>query len=76
MNIPNFKSDSEPNLLDFKKYMIIPTMADMVLFLHRDSSQEDYEKQDAELIVLNKKGWCGGVCTTFDPATTAFGRRE
>lgn len=76
MEIPPAESDTEPSLRDFKKYMIIPTMADMVLFLHRDSSQEDYEKQDAELIVLNKNGWSGCVCTTFDPATTAFGRRE
>lgn len=73
MNIPNFKSDLEPNLLDFKKYMIIPEEADKVVFLHRERNKTGFVKQDAKLIVAkNTSGPTGDISVRFYSSTGKF----
>ena len=73
MNIPNYKSDLEPNLLDFKKYMVIPEEADKVIFLHRERNKTGFVKQDAKLIVAkNTCGPTGDMNVRFNASTGKF----
>ncbi|SFI85767.1 DnaB-like helicase C terminal domain-containing protein [Treponema bryantii] len=73
MNIPNLKSDLEPNLLDFKKYMVITEEADKVVFLHRERNKTGFVKQDAKLIVAkNTSGPTGDISVRFYSSTGKF----
>lgn len=73
MNIPNYKSDLEPNLLDFKKYMVIPEEADKVIFLHRERNKTGFVKQDAKLIVAkNTSGPTCDISVRFYSSTGKF----
>ena len=77
VELPPAEKDNEPSLLDFKKCMIIPYMADMVLFLYRDSLHEAVINQDAKLnIVINKNGYTGDIPLLFYPEKSIFERRE
>ena len=73
MNTPNSKSNLEPNLLDFKKYMVIPEEADKVIFLHRERNKTGFVKQDAKLIVAkNTCGPTGDMNVRFNASTGKF----
>ena len=52
----------EPTLKSFEDKLIIPKIADKVIFLHRDRVKDAVEFQSAKLIVAkNVKGFCGNV---------------
>ncbi|EID84126.1 Replicative DNA helicase [Treponema sp. JC4] len=75
LELPPAEEDNEPSLRDFKKYMIIPYLADMVLLLHRDRLREDDEKQDCKLkIVKNINSWAGDIPMIFNHKTSKFER--
>lgn len=77
MNIPNYKSNLEPNLLDFKKYMVIPEIADKVVFLHRERNKTGFVNQDAKLIVAkNTCGPTGDILVRFYSSTGKFTCRD
>ena len=53
---------NEPTIKTFEDKLIIPRIADKVIFLHRDRNKNDDEWQDAKLIVAkNNNGPCGDV---------------
>lgn len=78
VDLPAAEQGEEPSLRDFKKHMIIPYMADMVLLIHRDNLQDETEKQEAEFCIeKNLRGWAGShIPLTFDPQTVAFYREK
>ena len=62
MDIPESENDNEPTLSDFNKYMIIPDIADKVIFLHRNRVKSYASTQDAKLIVAkNISGYAGSI---------------
>ena len=51
MRLPSSDTDNEPGLLDFRKNLVVPYKADMVLFLHRDRIKDDINNIDTKLII-------------------------
>ena len=76
IDLPEPVSDilSEPSLLDFKKYMIIPTFANKVVFVHRDRlCRTKTPFKDAQLIIAkNEFGPTGETSMKFDNRTCLF----
>lgn len=76
IDLPEPVSDilSEPSLLDFKKYMIIPTFANKIVFVHRDRlSRTKTFLKDARLIIAkNEFGPVGETTIKFDNRTCLF----
>ena len=69
IELPPAESDTEPSLQDFKKYMIIPSMADMIILLNRSREKEEEAQFN---IVKNLNGWTGTVDLTYNPKTMSF----
>lgn len=74
IDLPSVEQDDEPTLQDFKKNMIIPYMADMVLLIHRNRLRNEIEKQEAKLNIAKNNRGCAGVDipVTFNLKTAAF----
>lgn len=73
MNLPASEDENKPTLLDFKKYLVIPWMADKVLFIHRNRSLETTSEVDAKLIIAkNGSGCTGEIKLRFDTKTARF----
>ncbi len=76
INFPQSDSDimTEPSLLDFKKYMIIPTWANKVIFVHIDlHSQIRNACHSASLIIAkNEYGPAAELSMLFDVRTCEF----
>lgn len=73
MTLPSSESNEPPELLDFKKNLVIPYKADMVLFLHRDRLKEEVKYCNADVIVAkNVSGPCYDFSLRFDPALSLF----
>lgn len=76
MDLPQIDSDifSSPTLLDFKKYMIIPTFADKVIFVHRDRlCNKKTPVNVAQLIIAkNESGPTAELSMRFDGITCEF----
>ena len=69
IELPPAESDTEPSLQDFKKYMIIPSMADMIILLNRNREKEE----EAQFhIAKNLNGWTGTVDLTYNQNTMSF----
>lgn len=51
LNLPPAEDYEEPGLEDFKKNLVIPYKADMVLFLHRDRLKDECKYIDTQLII-------------------------
>ena len=68
------ETDSPPCLRDFKKYMIIPYLADMVIIIQRERLKEEVKKQEAELHIVKNEHDCriGYKSITFEPIIGAF----
>lgn len=63
----------EPTIKSFEDKLIIPRIADKVIFLHRERINNDGEWQDAKLIVAkNSNGPCGDVIIRFCCKTGEF----
>ena len=63
----------EPTIKSFEDKLIIPRIADKVIFLHRERINNDGEWQDAKLIVAkNSNGPCGDVIIRFYCKTVEF----
>lgn len=72
IELPPAESDTEPSLQDFKKYMIIPSMADMIILLNRSKEKEE----EAQFhIVKNLNEWTGTVELSYNPRTMSFYKR-
>ena len=78
VDLPAAEQGEEPSLRDFKKHMIIPYMADMVLLIHRDKLKNELDIQEATLnIEKNLTGWAApDIPLTFNPKTVAFYKRD
>lgn len=73
MRLPPSETGNEPGLLDFKKNLVVPYKADMVLFLHRDRIKDDVSKIDTKLII--SKNVCHAtyaIPLKFYPSTGLF----
>lgn len=78
VDLPETNSDphDEPRLLDFKKYMFIPYIADKVIFVHRDP-RKDKIIDDAKLFVAkNENGMSGVIPIKFNKPTCLFFEEE
>ena len=65
--------EDEPTIKSFEDKLIIPRIADKVIFLHRERINNDGEWQDAKLIVAkNSNGPCGDVIIRFYCKTVEF----
>ena len=63
----------EATIKSFEDKLIIPRIADKVIFLHRERINNDGEWQDAKLIVAkNSNGPCGDVIIRFYCKTVEF----
>lgn len=77
MELPESKKNDEPSLKDFRKTMLIPEIADKVLFLHRKRSFDETFFQDAKLILAkNNSGWTGEFDLKFYPHILKFTNRN
>lgn len=78
VDLPAAEQGEEPSLRDFKKHMIIPYMADMVLLIHRDNLKNELAIQEATLnIEKNLTGWAApDIPLTFNPKTVAFYKQD
>lgn len=73
MDLPISENGLQPSLCDFKKYMVIPHKADMVLFLHRERCKDAENTPDCKLIISkNENGACFEIPTSFNPITACF----
>ena len=76
IDLPDADSDilSEPDLYDFKKYMIIPTFASKVIFVYRDrlDRSKDIFKPAKLIIAKNEFGSAGETYIKFDIGTCTF----
>lgn len=73
MDMPFSEENCQPTLCDFKKYMIIPHKADMVLFLHRDRCKDEGNILSSKLIIAkNEAGACYEITIGFNPKTASF----
>lgn len=65
--------DDYPDLLDFKNRLIVPHVADTVLFLQRERLKSDVDCEDAKLIVAkNNYGWQGQIALRYYPSSARF----
>ncbi len=65
--------DDYLDLLDFKNRLIIPHVADTVLFLERERLKDDVDFEDAKLIVAkNNYGWQGQIALRYYPTSARF----
>ena len=65
--------DDYPDLLDFKNRLIVPHVADTVLFLQRERLKSDVDCEDAKLIVAkNNYGWQGQIAVRYYPRSARF----
>ena len=65
--------DDYPDLLDFKNRLIVPHVADTVLFLQRERLKSDVDCEDAKLIVVkNNYGWQGQIALRYYPRSARF----
>ena len=77
MELPETKKNEEPSMKDFMKTMIIPEIADKVLFLHRNRLLDAPLSQDAKLILAkNNSGWTGEFDLKFYPLISKFTNRN
>ena len=77
MRLPPAETDNEPGLLDFKKNLVVPYKADMVLFLHRDRIKDEVSKIDTKLII--SKNVCHAtydIPLKFYPSAGLFEEKE
>ncbi len=73
MNLSSSENENEPNLLDFKKHLVIPRVADKVLFIHRNLMLESTNEVDAKIIIAkNGSGCTGEMKLRFDTKTARF----
>ena len=73
MNLPTSEDENKPTLLDFKNHLVIPWVADKVLFIHRNCSLETTNEVDAKLIIAkNGSGCTGEMKLRFDTKTARF----
>ena len=73
MNISEEEEGMQPGLHSFKRNMIIPDKADMVLLLHRDFNKEESDSCAAEMIVAkNESGICHNIPMKFYPRIMKF----
>ena len=73
MTLPSSESEEPPELLDFKKNLVIPYKADMVLFLHRDRLKEEVKYCNANVnVAKNVCGPCYDFNLRFYPETILF----
>ena len=73
MNLPISEDENKPTLLDFKNHLVIPWVADKVLFIHRNRSLESTNEVDAKLIIAkNGSGCTGEIKLRFDTKTARF----
>ncbi len=73
MNISEEEEGMQPDLHSFKRNMIIPEKADMVLLLHRDFNKEESDSCSAEIIVAkNESGICQNIPMMFHPGIMKF----
>ena len=80
IDLPETDTDnlSEPGLYDFKKYMIIPTIASKVIFIYRDRlDRSKGNSKPAKLIIAkNEYGAANGAFIKFDNRICLFLKRE
>ena len=70
IQLPPVEDHHIPVLTDFTKYLIIPTKANKVLFLDRDSIYDGYKFQDTLLIVAkNESGIIDDIPLSYQLAT-------
>ena len=74
VDLPETNSDphDEPRLLDFKKYMFIPYIADKVIFVHRNSGQNKIIDDATLYVAKNESGMTGLIPIKFDKRTCLF----
>ena len=73
MNMPLSEDGYEPTLMDFRKYMIIPRLADSIMFLHRERCKAADEIPDCKLIIAeSENGFCCDINLKFSPETAGF----
>lgn len=73
MNISEEEEGMQPGLQAFKRNMIIPSKADMVLLLHRNYRAEESDFSSAELIVAkNEHGISQDIQLKFYPEIMKF----
>ena len=67
------ESEEPPELLDFRKNLVIPYKADTVIFLHRDRLKEDVKYCNASVnVAKNVCGPCYDFTLRFYPETSLF----
>ena len=77
MRLPSSDTDNEPGLLDFRKNLVVPYKADMVLSLHRDRIKDDINNIDTKLII--SKNVCHAtydIPLLFYPSTGLFEEKK
>jgi len=77
MRLPSSDTDNVPGLLDFRKNLVVPYKADMVLFLHRDRIKDDINNIDTKLII--SKNVCHAtydIPLNFYPSTGLFEEKK
>ena len=73
MNIPEEEDGVQPGLHSFKRNMMIPNKADMVILLHRIYRAEERDFSSAELIVVkNEHGISQDIQLKFYPGIMKF----
>ncbi|MBB5224911.1 DnaB-like helicase C-terminal domain-containing protein [Treponema ruminis] len=73
MDLPRPEDACEPRLTDFKKYMIIPRIADKVLFINRYRNKDNFICQEAKLIIAkNNNGSTGNIALLYQIRTGLF----
>ena len=73
MNLPPSEDGEEPCLEDFKKNLVIPYKADMVLFLHRERIKDDCKCIDTSLIIAKHVNHATyDIPLLFFPSTGSF----
>lgn len=73
MNMPLSEDGAEPSLGDFSQYMIIPRLADSVMFLHRERCKSVDEIPEYKLIIAkNEEGFCCDINLRFSSEANGF----
>lgn len=73
MSLPATENNSEPTIDEFNRYMIIPRLCEMVMFIHRERLKDEVKNQTALYIVAknnNNSCWTRGI--KFWPSTNSF----
>ena len=77
MKLSSSETETKPGLLDFKKNLVGPYKADMVLFLHRDRIKDEAKYIDTKLII--SKHVCHAtydIPLKFYPSTGLFEEKQ